>query len=52
MEDLGSNGRILLKLILDKLEWSHLVPDAVQWWGLVNTAMDLRVPSNGGEFRE
>jgi hypothetical protein len=52
LEDLDLNGRIILKLLLDKLDWSHVVTDAAQWWGPANTLMGIRVLSDGGEFFE
>jgi hypothetical protein len=40
--EFGIDGRTTLKLILKK----NMVLDRVQWWGLVDTAMNLRVPQN------
>jgi hypothetical protein len=28
----------------ERLNWIHLVQDREQWWSLVNTVMNLRVP--------
>lgn len=31
-------------------EWSHLVPDMIQWWAFVNTAVILQIPQRGRNF--
>jgi hypothetical protein len=43
--DLGEIGR-------DGRDWIELAQDRDQWGALVNTVMNLRVPSNGWEFSE
>jgi len=46
--DLGVDGRIVLKLILEirceGVDWIHLAQDRDQWRALVNTVVELRVP--------
>jgi hypothetical protein len=32
------------------MDWLHVVQDKDQWRDLVNTVMNLRVPSNVGKF--
>ena len=48
LEDPGVNGRIILKLIFERLDegidWIDLDQDRDRWWALVNTVMNLRVP--------
>jgi hypothetical protein len=34
----------------DSMEWIDLAQDRDEWWALVNTAINLRVPSNSGKF--
>lgn len=34
----------------EDVDWIHLAQYRVQWWGLVNVVMDLRVPCNVEEF--
>jgi hypothetical protein len=44
-EDLGVDGRIILKYILGKYGgkvWNECDSGSDQWWGLVNTVMNLR----------
>ena len=48
-EDLGVDGRIILKRILKKCDldsvgWIDLYQDRDRWRALVNVAMNLRVP--------
>ena len=48
MDDPGVDGRIILKLIFERLDggidWIGLAQDMDRWWALVNTVMNLRVP--------
>jgi hypothetical protein len=46
LENLGVDGRILLKLILKKggLADVSLSQDMDQWRAVMNTAMDVRIP--------
>jgi len=44
MEVLGEDGRIILKLITEDMDWIHLVQDRVLWHHLVNTVMNLCIP--------
>ena len=47
MEDPGLDGRIILKLILEKwdegMEWIDLAQDRDRWLTLVNAVMNFRV---------
>ena len=47
MEDPGLDGRIILKLILEKwdegMEWIDLAQDRDRWLALVNAVMNFRV---------
>jgi hypothetical protein len=48
-EDISVDGRIILKRMFGKqggkfLDWIHLAQDRDQWWAVVNTVMNLRVP--------
>jgi hypothetical protein len=48
LEDLGVDGKIILKWIFKKvdggLEWIDLAQDRDTWRALVNAAMNIRVP--------
>jgi hypothetical protein len=48
LEDLGVDGRIILKLILNKydrgMDWIDLANDRDKWRDVVNTVMNLRIP--------
>jgi len=48
MEDLGVDGRIMLKWILKKsaggMRWIHLAQDKDRWRAFVNVVMNLRAP--------
>jgi hypothetical protein len=48
LEDLGVDGRIILKWILEKLDvnmdWIDLAQDRDRWRAVVNAVMNLRVP--------
>jgi hypothetical protein len=49
LEDLGVDGRIILRCIIRKWEvgdmgWIDLTEDRDRWWALVNAVMNLRVP--------
>jgi hypothetical protein len=47
-EDLGVDGKIILEWMLGKqwvgVDWIHLTQRRDQWWAVVNTVMNLRVP--------
>jgi hypothetical protein len=48
LEDLGRDGRIILKMVLevglrDSMDWIYLVEDMDKWRTLVNAVMQLRV---------
>jgi hypothetical protein len=48
-EDLGVDGKISIRMDLREIgwefiEWMYLVQDREQWWALLNTVMNLRVP--------
>jgi hypothetical protein len=34
----------------DGMEWIDMAEDRDQWWALVNTVTNLRVPQNAGKF--
>jgi hypothetical protein len=48
LEDLGVDGRILLKRIFKKwdwdMDWIDLAQDRDRWWVLVNAVMNVRDP--------
>jgi hypothetical protein len=50
MEDLGVDGRIILKWIFNQgvgmggMDWIHLAQDRDRWQDLVNSVTNLRVP--------
>jgi hypothetical protein len=46
-EDLGVDGRIILKWVLNKISgclWIHVAQDRDRWLALVNTVMNIWVP--------
>jgi hypothetical protein len=34
----------------EDVDWIHVIQDRAQWWTVVNTGMNLRVPKKAGEF--
>ena len=54
MEDLGLDGRIILKLIFETWDgsknWIDLSQDKERWGVVVNGGMNLLVPYNEGNF--
>jgi hypothetical protein len=42
----------LREIGLEGVDWNHLGQDRDQWWALVNTVMNLRVPYKAGYFFE
>jgi hypothetical protein len=48
LEDVGVDGRIILKLTCERLDggtdWINLAQDRDRWRALVNAVMNLRVP--------
>jgi hypothetical protein len=48
LEEPGVDGRIILKLIFERLDgdidWIDLAQDRHRWRAFVNTVMNLRVP--------
>jgi hypothetical protein len=54
LEDLGVDGRIILKWILEKwhggMDWIDLAQDRDRWRAVVNAVMNLRVPYNAWNF--
>ena len=54
LEDPGTDGRIILRLIFRKLARRgrncSLAQDKDRWWALVNSVMNLQVPLNARNF--
>jgi hypothetical protein len=54
LEDPGIDGKLILKWIFEKWEGGmdliYLAQDMDRWQALVNVVMNLRVPSNAGNF--
>jgi hypothetical protein len=54
LRDSSIDGRIILKWIFRKwsegMDWIDVDGGRGRWWDLVNAVMNLRLPSNGGEF--
>jgi hypothetical protein len=48
LEDRGTDGRIILKYILEKwdggMDWIDFAEDRDRWRAVVNTVMNLQVP--------
>jgi hypothetical protein len=40
----GNIGMDFRKIGWEVVDWTHLAQDSDQWWALVNTVMNLRVP--------
>jgi hypothetical protein len=43
-EELGVGGRDPKEISWEGVDWMHLAQDGDQWWIIVNTVMNLRVP--------
>jgi hypothetical protein len=54
LEDLGVDGRIILKWILKKwdggMDWIDMAQDSDSWRAFVSAVMNLRVTENAGNF--
>jgi hypothetical protein len=56
LEDLGVGGRLILKCIFKKwdgvvdVDWNDLAQDRNGWQGLLDVAINPRVPNNAGNF--
>jgi hypothetical protein len=56
LEDRGIDGRVILRWVLKNwnggggMDWIELAQDRDRWRALVNAAMNLQVPYNGGNF--
>ena len=53
--DPGLDGRVILRWIFRKwdvggMDWIELAQDRDRWRAFVNAVMNLRVPSNAGNF--
>jgi hypothetical protein len=44
------DGEDVTDIVLEAVDWIRLVVDRVQWQAIVNTVMNLRVPSKAGNF--
>ena len=48
LEDLGIDGRVILKSVFEKwnvdMDWIDLVPDRDRWRAVVNAVINLRIP--------
>jgi hypothetical protein len=48
LRDLGIG--ILKGTVFSHVDWIHIAQDTVQWWALVNMALNLQVPSEEFSF--
>ena len=54
LEDLGLDGKIILKCIFEKCDegmyWIDLAQDRDRWWAVAIAVMNLQVSYNAGNF--
>jgi hypothetical protein len=52
LDELGVDGRIILKRILKKLgvDWLNLAQDRGEWWAVLNIVINFMVSQNKGNF--
>jgi hypothetical protein len=43
-EDIGIDGKIMLEIRWEGVDWMHVAQDRDQWRAVVNMVMNLRVP--------
>jgi hypothetical protein len=44
LEDLGKDMKIILVIDIREIRWEGVAQDTDNWWTVMTTVMDLRVP--------